>query len=128
MWMRRFAAWYQQGGIPEEYRELNEYFKIHYKNSNKGVKGRGKSRVVARRENWSPQPAEQVFEADTTSFGAYTPSFGGYTPSCSTDSSSWGSDSSDFDSFTSLSPLSVGDQIFPEQDYDTPMSVDSPFY
>ncbi|KFA68246.1 hypothetical protein S40285_01544 [Stachybotrys chlorohalonatus IBT 40285] len=33
--------------IPEEHRELFEYFKQHYKNSNKGIKGRGKHRNVA---------------------------------------------------------------------------------
>ena len=38
-----FAA---EGYVPEQYRELFEYFREHYKNSNKGIKGRGKVRSV----------------------------------------------------------------------------------
>ncbi|PHH67795.1 hypothetical protein CDD80_519 [Ophiocordyceps camponoti-rufipedis] len=37
----------QMGEIPDEHQELFEYFKAHYKNSNKGIKGRGKARTVA---------------------------------------------------------------------------------
>ncbi|KAH7318543.1 hypothetical protein B0I35DRAFT_479040 [Stachybotrys elegans] len=33
--------------IPEEHRDLLQYFRVHYKNSNKGIKGRGKDRKVA---------------------------------------------------------------------------------
>lgn len=43
----KFAA---EGDIPEEHQELFEYFQEHYKNSNKGVKGRGKARTVAARK------------------------------------------------------------------------------
>ena len=44
--------------MPTEYGRLFEYFKIHYKNSNKGVKGRGKARKVIGREDRSkPAPA-----------------------------------------------------------------------
>lgn len=32
-----------------------EYFKEHYKNSNKGIKGRGKGRLVAPRGNMGPR-------------------------------------------------------------------------
>ncbi|PQK11594.1 hypothetical protein BB8028_0003g02180 [Beauveria bassiana] len=43
----KFAA---EGDVPEEHQELFEYFHEHYKNSNKGVKGRGKARTVAARK------------------------------------------------------------------------------
>lgn len=36
--------------IPEADRDLFEYFATHYKNSNKGIKGRGKARTVAERK------------------------------------------------------------------------------
>ena len=36
--------------MPTEYGNLFEYFKVHYKNSNKGIKGRGKARKVVGRE------------------------------------------------------------------------------
>lgn len=36
--------------VPEVDRELFEYFATHYKNSNKGIKGRGKARTVAERK------------------------------------------------------------------------------
>lgn len=45
-----FATFAAEGDIPEEYQELFEYFNEHYKNSNKGVKGRGKARTVAARK------------------------------------------------------------------------------
>lgn len=45
-----FVKLLQEGEIPEEHRDLFEYFKEHYKNSNKGVKGRGKARTVAERK------------------------------------------------------------------------------
>ena len=47
----KFVKFTNEGYIPEEYRTLFEYFKIHYKNSNKGIKGRGKARKIAAREN-----------------------------------------------------------------------------
>ncbi|KAI5461301.1 hypothetical protein BGZ63DRAFT_232140 [Mariannaea sp. PMI_226] len=37
--------------IPENDRDLFEYFATHYKNSNKGIKGRGKARTVAERKS-----------------------------------------------------------------------------
>lgn len=37
--------------VPEADRELFEYFATHYKNSNKGIKGRGKARTVAERKS-----------------------------------------------------------------------------
>lgn len=37
--------------MPEADRDLFEYFATHYKNSNKGIKGRGKARTVAEPKN-----------------------------------------------------------------------------
>ncbi|KHN95818.1 Zinc finger, C2H2-type/integrase, DNA-binding protein [Metarhizium album ARSEF 1941] len=45
-----FARFVQQGEVPDEHQDLFEYFKEHYKNSNKGIKGRGKARTVAVRK------------------------------------------------------------------------------
>ena len=42
-----FVKFAQMGEVPDEHQELFEYFKVHYKNSNKGIKGRGKARTVA---------------------------------------------------------------------------------
>ncbi|POR36435.1 Asparagine-rich zinc finger protein AZF1 [Tolypocladium paradoxum] len=42
-----FVKFAQMGDVPDEHQELFEYFKVHYKNSNKGIKGRGKARTVA---------------------------------------------------------------------------------
>ncbi|KAF7561606.1 hypothetical protein G7046_g2560 [Stylonectria norvegica] len=48
----RFAEILASGEeVPEVDRELFEYFATHYKNSNKGIKGRGKARTVAERKN-----------------------------------------------------------------------------
>ncbi|CEI39456.1 hypothetical protein FVEN_g8677 [Fusarium venenatum] len=47
----RFAQILNSGEeVPEVDRELFEYFATHYKNSNKGIKGRGKARTVAERK------------------------------------------------------------------------------
>lgn len=46
----KFVKFTTEGYIPEEYRTLFDYFKLHYKNSNKGIKGRGKARKIAARE------------------------------------------------------------------------------
>ncbi|KAJ3458448.1 DNA-binding transcription factor [Fusarium solani] len=47
----RFAQILNSGEeVPEAERELFEYFATHYKNSNKGIKGRGKARTVAERK------------------------------------------------------------------------------
>ncbi|KAK7421776.1 DNA-binding transcription factor [Neonectria punicea] len=47
----RFAQMLSSGeDIPEDDRELFEYFATHYKNSNKGIKGRGKARAIAERK------------------------------------------------------------------------------
>lgn len=43
----KFVKFSTESYIPEEYRTLFEYFKMHYKNSNKGIKGRGKARKIA---------------------------------------------------------------------------------
>lgn len=52
-----FINFARTGEIPEDQRELFEYFKEHYKNSNKGVKGRGKARTVAARKPKSQKAA-----------------------------------------------------------------------
>ncbi|KAL7925448.1 hypothetical protein ACQKWADRAFT_222953 [Trichoderma austrokoningii] len=44
-----FVQFSEEGEVPKNYRELFEYFQKHYKNSNKGVKGRGKTRAVTAR-------------------------------------------------------------------------------
>lgn len=41
--------------VTEADRELFEYFATHYKNSNKGIKGRGKARTVADRKTKASQ-------------------------------------------------------------------------
>lgn len=46
---QRFAKYVETGEIPAGDKELFDYFKEHYKNSNKGIKGRGKGRQVAPR-------------------------------------------------------------------------------
>lgn len=46
----KFVKFTNEGYIPEEYRTLLDYFKMHYKNSNKGIKGRGKARKIAGKE------------------------------------------------------------------------------
>lgn len=47
----RFARMLNSGEeVPEAERELFDYFAMHYKNSNKGIKGRGKARTVAERK------------------------------------------------------------------------------
>ncbi|KAM0251477.1 hypothetical protein ACHAQJ_008145 [Trichoderma viride] len=45
-----FVQFSEHGNVPEDYRELFDYFQKHYKNSNKGIKGRGKTRAVTARE------------------------------------------------------------------------------
>ncbi|KAF7532251.1 hypothetical protein G7Z17_g13662 [Cylindrodendrum hubeiense] len=48
----RFAQVLASGEeVPDADRELFEYFATHYKNSNKGIKGRGKARTVAERKS-----------------------------------------------------------------------------
>ena len=42
-----FSEVARKGGVPEEHQELFDYFRLHYKNSNKGIRGRGKARTVA---------------------------------------------------------------------------------
>lgn len=43
--------------MPASQRELFAYFQQLYKNSNKGIKGRGKGRVVSKREPKKPSPS-----------------------------------------------------------------------
>ncbi|PHH81058.1 hypothetical protein CDD83_3653 [Cordyceps sp. RAO-2017] len=55
-----FVKFAQMGEVPDEHQELFEYFKAHYKNSNKGIKGRGKARTVAPKTKGGeaqPQPS-----------------------------------------------------------------------
>ncbi|KAJ6438509.1 finger protein AZF1 [Purpureocillium lavendulum] len=49
-----FVKYARMGEVPEEHAELFEYFKVHYKNSNKGIKGRGKARTVAPKTKAEP--------------------------------------------------------------------------
>ncbi|GJN85912.1 finger protein AZF1 [Purpureocillium lilacinum] len=49
-----FVKYARMGDVPEEHQELFEYFKVHYKNSNKGIKGRGKARTVAPKTKAEP--------------------------------------------------------------------------
>ena len=42
-----FSEVARKGGVPEEHQELFDYFRLHFKNSNKGIRGRGKARTVA---------------------------------------------------------------------------------
>jgi hypothetical protein len=49
----KFVKFSEEGHVPTEYLSLFEYFKVHYKNSNKGIKGRGKARKVVGRETKS---------------------------------------------------------------------------
>ncbi|KOS18641.1 Asparagine-rich zinc finger protein AZF1 [Escovopsis weberi] len=46
----KFAQFIADGEVPPTHQELFEYFQEHYKNSNKGIKGRGKARTVAARK------------------------------------------------------------------------------
>lgn len=57
-----FVKFAQMGEVPEEHQELFEYFKAHYKNSNKGIKGRGKARTVAPKTKAGSQaPSSMAF-------------------------------------------------------------------
>ncbi|KJZ74183.1 hypothetical protein HIM_06414 [Hirsutella minnesotensis 3608] len=57
-----FVRFAQMGEVPDEHQELFEYFKVHYKNSNKGIKGRGKARTVApKSKNESQAPSSLAF-------------------------------------------------------------------
>lgn len=51
-----FAKCTTMGTVPEELQELVEYFREHYKNSNKGIKGRGKARSVAAKKSIVDKP------------------------------------------------------------------------
>ncbi|QUC18491.1 uncharacterized protein UV8b_02732 [Ustilaginoidea virens] len=53
-----FVKFAQMGQVPDEHRDLFDYFKEHYKNSNKGIKGRGKARTIAvRKPKGSSRPS-----------------------------------------------------------------------
>ncbi|KAI1072508.1 hypothetical protein LB507_003242 [Fusarium sp. FIESC RH6] len=65
----RFAQILNSGeAVPEVDRELFEYFAMHYKNSNKGIKGRGKARTVAERK---PKPSQSPAANSITSVPQY---------------------------------------------------------
>lgn len=49
----KFVKFSADGYVPEEYRVVFDYFKLHYKNSNKGIKGRGKARKIAGKDTQS---------------------------------------------------------------------------
>jgi hypothetical protein len=54
--------------MPVEHREMWEYFKEHYKNSNKGIKGRGKHRVVAVKNKGEPKLPRPVSAAPSSQY------------------------------------------------------------
>lgn len=57
-----FLKFARMGEVPEEHQELFEYFRVHYKNSNKGIKGRGKARTVApKTKGGSQAPSSMAF-------------------------------------------------------------------
>ncbi|OBT83043.1 hypothetical protein VE02_09213 [Pseudogymnoascus sp. 03VT05] len=59
----RFAAAEEEGGEKEgEEDELLEYFRSLYRNANKGIKGRGKGRKVAR-VGYAPPPSTSAVPA-----------------------------------------------------------------
>ncbi|KAF4125531.1 ZnF C2H2 [Geosmithia morbida] len=51
----KFVQFTNNGYVPEEYRALFDYFKLHYKNNNRGIKGRGKARKIAGRDAQAPR-------------------------------------------------------------------------
>jgi hypothetical protein len=115
----KFVGFAKQGRVPEEYRTLQDFFTEHFKNSNKGIKGRGKARKVACRERIAVDKPTTT-EADENSedielkFEVESP---------------WKSQSSsDFRNYAPPSPISVAGQIFPEQDYSSPVAADTPYY
>ncbi|KAI9898385.1 hypothetical protein N3K66_006745 [Trichothecium roseum] len=63
---KKFTRFGANETIPHEYRELYDYFTTLYKNTNKGIKGRGKSRKVAgspkgpRRATVAPKKASMM--------------------------------------------------------------------
>jgi hypothetical protein len=115
----KFVGFAKQGWVPEEYRKLQDFFTEHFKNSNKGIKGRGKARKVACRQVLAvdkPTTTEADEDAEITEL-----QFGPESP--------WEPQSSnDFGNYAPPSPISVAGQIFPEQDYSSPMTADSPYY
>jgi hypothetical protein len=108
----KFVGFAKQSWVPEEYRELQDFFTQHFKNSNKGIKGRGRARKVA-----DKLTAAKLYEdtrAIELKFEAESP----WKPQSS----------SDFGNYAPPSPISVAGQIFPEQDYSFPMVADTPYY
>jgi hypothetical protein len=57
---QKFVKFNLENHIPEEYRTLYSYFKTHYKNSNKGIKGRGKARRIAGGRDSKPRPTTRA--------------------------------------------------------------------
>lgn len=75
----KFIQFTNEGYVPEEYRTLFDYFKLHYKNSNKGIKGRGKARKIAGGDAQSPRKANTPSAPSsrrTLDHSAYTVSHG----------------------------------------------------
>jgi hypothetical protein len=115
----KFVGFAKQGWVPEEYRKLQDFFTEHFKNSNKGIKGRGKARKVARRELIAVDKPTTT-EVDEGSEDS-EPKFEAESP--------WKPQSPcDFGNYAPPSPISVAGQIFPEQDYSSPMTADTPYY
>lgn len=115
----KFVGFAKHGWVPEEYRELQDFFTEHFKNSNKGIKGRGKARKVTRHAaiavaNPTATEADEDAEGIELKFEPESP----WEPQSS----------SDFGNYAPPSPISVAGQIFPEQDYSSLMTADSPYY
>ncbi|KAF4965834.1 hypothetical protein FSARC_6398 [Fusarium sarcochroum] len=65
----RFAQALKSGeNVPEDDRELFKYFAKHYKNSNKGIKGRGKTRTAAERNTKASHSTRSSPHADTLQY------------------------------------------------------------
>lgn len=58
-----FVKFVEDGEVPDHFRDLFDYFQDHYKNSNKGIKGRGKARTVAARKPKTAAPQSTVSSA-----------------------------------------------------------------
>ncbi|KAK5993372.1 Transcription factor AZF1 [Cladobotryum mycophilum] len=62
----KFVQFLADGEVPDTYQELFEYFQEHYKNSNKGIKGRGKARTVAARKPKGGASAQSATSTPST--------------------------------------------------------------
>ncbi|KAI9148359.1 Pyriculol/pyriculariol biosynthesis cluster transcription factor [Paramyrothecium foliicola] len=59
-----FIKYAGAGDIPPQHRDMFEYFEEHYKNSNKGIKGRGTDRITNTRSNTDTQAPTRADQAE----------------------------------------------------------------